>query len=49
MRATAAQNHRVEQPVYHLIVAFDPSDRPTPDTTRQVVNRILDELRLKEH
>jgi len=49
MRATAAQNHRVEQPVYHLVVAFDPSDRPSPDVIRQVVDRLLDELRLKEH
>lgn len=49
MRATAAQNHRVEQPVYHLVVAFDPSDRPSPDVIRQVVDRLLDELRLKDH
>jgi hypothetical protein len=49
MRATASQNHRVEQPVYHLIVSFDPSDRPSPETVRQVVDRLLDELRLKEH
>ncbi|HXB23566.1 MAG TPA: relaxase/mobilization nuclease domain-containing protein [Gemmatimonadaceae bacterium] len=49
MRATAAQNHRIEQPVYHLVVAFDPSDRPSPAVIRQVIDRLLDELRLKEH
>lgn len=49
MRATAAQNHRVELPVYHLILAFDPSDLPDAATMRQVAQRVLDELRLTEH
>lgn len=26
MRATAAQNVRVERPVYHLVLSFDPHD-----------------------
>jgi hypothetical protein len=49
MRATAAQNHRVEEPAYHMVVAFDPSDRPAPAVMRQVADRLLAELGLSEH
>jgi hypothetical protein len=49
MQATAAQNHRVEHPVYHLVVSFDPQDHPTPAIMRQVADRLLADLRLAEH
>jgi hypothetical protein len=49
MRATAAQNQRVEEPAYHIVLAFDPSDRPGPALMRQVADRLLAELGLSEH
>jgi Relaxase/Mobilisation nuclease domain len=49
MRATAAQNHRVKQPSYHLILAFDPSDQPTPALMYKVAQRVLADLGLSEH
>jgi Relaxase/Mobilisation nuclease domain len=49
MQATAAQNHRVAHPVYHLVISFDPADRPAPAIMRQVADRLLADLRLSEH
>jgi hypothetical protein len=49
MRATAAQSVRVEQPVYHLSISFDAHDPVTREQMRQVADRVLDELGLREH
>lgn len=49
MDATAAQNVRVERPVYHLSISFDPHDPVTPEQTQQVADRVLAELGLAEH
>jgi hypothetical protein len=49
MRATAAQSVRVEQPVYHLSISFDARDPVTREQMRQVADRVLDELGLREH
>lgn len=49
MQATAAQNHSVKQPVYHLVVSFDPADHPTSAIMRQVADRLLANLKLAEH
>ena len=49
MRATAAQNVRVSQPVYHLALSFDPRDVVDRKTMECVADRVLEELKLKEH
>ncbi len=49
MRATAAQNVRVEKPVYHLALAFDPGDRVDQATMERVADRVLARLGLEEH
>ncbi len=49
MQATAAQNPRVEKPVYHLSVSFAPEDRPSEEQMREVAGRVLRELGLGEH
>src|SRR3954464_7791765 len=49
MRATAAQNVRVSQPVYHLALSFDPRDIVDRQAMERVADRVLEELKLKEH
>ena len=49
MRATAAQNVRTSQPVYHLVLSFDPRDQISREQMERVADRVLDELRLREH
>src|SRR5690348_8776148 len=49
MRATGAQNVRVRQPVYHLVLSFDPSDAADRATMERVADRILGALKLHEH
>ncbi|MCU0633471.1 MAG: relaxase/mobilization nuclease domain-containing protein [Gemmatimonadaceae bacterium] len=49
MRATAAQNVRVEKPVYHLALAFDPRDPVDRATMERVADRVLGRLGLDGH
>lgn len=49
MRATAAQNLRVKQPVYHLALSFDPGDAVNRIAMERVADRVLDALNLKGH
>jgi hypothetical protein len=49
MRATAAQSDRVQKPVYHLAISFDPGDPVDQTTMRQVAERLLADLGLQEH
>jgi hypothetical protein len=46
MHATAAQNVRVEKPVYHLAVSFHPEDPVTRPMMERVADRLLTELKL---
>lgn len=49
MRATAAQSDRVEKPVYHIALSFDPSDAVDRATMERVADRVLERLGLTEH
>lgn len=49
MRATAVQNARVEQPVYHIALSFDPGDSVNRTTMERVADRVLSALELNEH
>ena len=49
MRATASQNVRVSQPVYHLALSFDPRDVVDRATMERVADHVLEELQLKEY
>jgi hypothetical protein len=49
MQSTAAVNHRVTHPVYHVAVAFHPDDVVTRETMERVADRLLHELGLAEH
>ena len=49
MRHEAAASSHVQRPVYHVIVSFDPSDRPTDDEVRQAADRTLKDLGLERH
>ena len=49
MRHEAAASGHVQRPVYHVIVSFDPSDRPTGDEVRQAADRTLKDLGLERH
>ena len=49
MRATAEQNVRVEKPVYHFAISFDPNDPVDRATLERVADRVLDRLGLGEH
>ena len=46
MQATADDNSRVELPVYHLTINFDPNDPVTPAEMRAVADRVLADLGL---
>lgn len=49
MQATADDNPRVEVPVYHLTINFDPNDPVTPAEMQAVADRVLRDLGLAEH
>jgi hypothetical protein len=49
MRATAAANPRVAEPVYHLAVSFHPGDVVTRETMERVADRLLADLKLQGH
>ncbi len=49
MQATADDNPRVEVPVYHLTINFDPQDPVTPAQMQTVADRVLRDLGLAEH
>lgn len=49
MRATAALSDRVERPVYHIALSFDPSDPVDRATMEQVADHLLARLGLAEH
>lgn len=49
MRATAERSTRVEQPVYHLVLSFDPNDAPARATMERVADRVLARIELHEH
>lgn len=49
MRATAGRSDRVEKPVYHIALSFDPSDAVDRATMERVADRVLERLGLAEH
>ena len=49
MRATAAQNDRVRDPVYHLVLSFDPADQVDRATMERVADHVIAALKLQEH
>src|SRR6266513_4386755 len=49
MQATADDNPRVEVPVYHLTINFDPNDSVRPAEMQAVADRVLRDLGLAEH
>ena len=49
MRATAAQNVRIEQPVYHLALALDPHDPADRVVLERVADQVLARLGLDGH
>jgi len=49
MQTIADQNVRVEAPVYHLTISFDPSDAVTRERMEAVADRVLADLGLSEH
>ncbi len=49
MRATAAQSDRIQKPVYHIALSFDPDDAVDRATMLRVADRLLRDLGLQEH
>jgi hypothetical protein len=49
MQATADGNVRVDVPVYHLTINFDPADPVTPERMQQIAEQVLADLGLAEH
>ena len=49
MRATAGRSDRVEKPVYHIALSFDPGDRVERATMEQVASKVLERLGLADH
>lgn len=49
MRATAAQSVRVQKPVYHIALSFDPDDGVDRAAMVRVADRLLNDLGLDEH
>jgi hypothetical protein len=49
MRATASQNARVKQPVYHLALSFDPQDAVDRTAMERVADRVISRLKLDGH
>lgn len=49
MAATARDSERVQKPVYHFSISFDPNDPVNRETMRRVADRTLRDLGLQEH
>src|SRR5258708_17134279 len=49
MRATAAQNVRVTEPVYHLVLSFHPTDAVDRAVIERIADHLLGTLGLHEH
>ena len=49
MREQAGLSARCEKPVYHVTIAFDPSDNPTEAEVREAVDRTLRDVGLQDH
>lgn len=49
MAATARESVRVEKPVFHFSVSFDPNDPVTRDVMRHVADGVLRDLKLDQH
>lgn len=49
MRATAARSDRIERPVYHIALSFDPDDPVGRTQMVQVADRLLKDLDLRDH
>lgn len=49
MRVTANQSEKCENPVYHLVIAFDEGDPLTPELEKQIADRTLKDMGLSEH
>lgn len=49
MNYEAKASIRVEKPVYHLAISFDPNDHPTPELMQAAADRVLRDLGLADH
>ena len=49
MEAAAGQSSRVEKPVYHISISFDPADAPTREQMQEAADQVLKDLGLEEH
>jgi hypothetical protein len=49
MRATAGQSDRIQKPVYHVVLSFDPNDPVDRANMERVADRLLERLGLAEH
>ena len=49
MREQSALSSKCEKPVYHITIAFDPSDNPTKAELRGAVDRTLRDVGLEDH
>ncbi|HWW86869.1 MAG TPA: relaxase/mobilization nuclease domain-containing protein [Vicinamibacterales bacterium] len=49
MEATADQSLRVQKPVYHVSLSFDPTDMVNRERMELVADRLLDRLGLQDH
>jgi len=49
MNYEARASARVEKPVYHLAISFDPNDHATPEMMRSAADRVLRDLGLADH
>ncbi len=49
MEAAAGQSSRVEKPVYHISISFDPEDAPTREQMQEAAGQMLKDLGLEEH
>jgi hypothetical protein len=49
MRATAARSDRIQKPVYHVALSFDPNDSVDRADMERVADRVLGRLGLVEH
>ena len=49
MRMVASVNERVQKPCQHIIVSFNPEDRPTGDMLKEAGTRVLKDMGLGEH
>lgn len=49
MRATAEQSQRVQKPVYHLAISFDPTDQVDCAIMERIADRVMTRLGLQDH